>query len=133
MFLLNMFGRGGSSNEEEKFDRISFKINLNENVPQFHEWSGETIREDLPLQPTDPLYLQLFPPLHRAYQEYTVGENDTLSGIAIKLEVSENHLRELNGLGANIYPGMVLLPHSAHQDTRGRRYLSSAGVARRKG
>lgn len=38
MFLLNLFGKN-KNNNEEKFDVINFKINVNDNVPQFQDWS----------------------------------------------------------------------------------------------
>ena len=39
MFLLKMFSRDSNLNEEEKYDKISFKIDLNENVPQYYDWN----------------------------------------------------------------------------------------------
>lgn len=39
MFLLNLFGKSNNQNEEEKFDKMSFKIDLNDNVPKMHDWS----------------------------------------------------------------------------------------------
>ena len=38
---------------------------------------------------------------------YEVKENDTIFGLAIKLDVSEKLIREINDLSGNIYPGMV--------------------------
>jgi hypothetical protein len=34
-----MFSGSSNQNEEEKYDRISFKIDLAENVPQFYDWN----------------------------------------------------------------------------------------------
>jgi hypothetical protein len=45
MFLLNIFGKSNNSNEE-KCDVINFKINLNDNVPQYHDWSEQNFVEE---------------------------------------------------------------------------------------
>ena len=37
-----------------------------------------------------------------------VNENDTIFGIAIKLNISEKKIREINGISGNIYPGMKI-------------------------
>lgn len=84
MFLFKMFSRSSNQNEEEKFDRISFKIDLAENVPQFYDWNdGYTEEEEL--TPSHPLYYEFFPEKEEKYVEYLTNENDTLLGIAIKL------------------------------------------------
>jgi hypothetical protein len=36
-----------------------------------------------------------------------VKENDTMFGLAIRLDVSEQFLRNINGLSGSLYPGMV--------------------------
>jgi hypothetical protein len=108
MFLLNLFGRSNSSNEE-KFDVISFKINLNDNVPQFQDWSEQNTIEEEELTPFHPLYYQIFPKEEEKYTEYTTNENDTLFGIAIKLDISEALIRSINNISGSIYPGMVTI------------------------
>ncbi len=60
MFLLNLFGKNKNSNED-KFDVINFKINLNDNVPQFQDWSEQNIIEEEELTPSHPLYYKIFP------------------------------------------------------------------------
>ncbi len=40
---------------------------------------------------------------------YTTTENDTLFGLALKLDIREHDIQELNGIGESIYPGMVHL------------------------
>ena len=39
MFILNLFGKSNSEKEQEKLDKIHFKIDLNENVPKMQDWS----------------------------------------------------------------------------------------------
>mgnify|MGYP006869348751 CR=1 FL=1 len=40
MFLYNILTGGSSKQELPKFDKISFKINLSDNIPQYHEISS---------------------------------------------------------------------------------------------
>ena len=56
MFLLNLFGRSGSQSEDDKFDRISFKIDLNENVPKFQDTADQPYIEEDELTPNHPMY-----------------------------------------------------------------------------
>lgn len=45
MFLYNILTGGSSKQELPKFDKISFKISLNDNIPQYHEISSsETLK-----------------------------------------------------------------------------------------
>jgi hypothetical protein len=60
MFLLNMFKRTSNQNEEDKFDKISFKIDLKDNVPLYYDWN-EGYTEEEELTPSHPLYYQIFP------------------------------------------------------------------------
>ena len=69
MFLLNIFGKS-SSNSEEKCDVIGFKINVNDNVPQYHDWSEQNYVEEEELTPSHPLYYQIFPTPEEKYVEY---------------------------------------------------------------
>lgn len=39
MFLKNLFGAKSSQSEQNHYDRITFQINLKDNVPQFQECS----------------------------------------------------------------------------------------------
>ena len=108
MFLWNMFKGGSGYAEEEKFDRIHFKINLNDHVPRFEEWNEQQWEDEEPLTPSHPLYSTIFPQEEDdKFVEYKTNENDTLFGLAIKLDISEKSIREINSLSGNIYPGMV--------------------------
>ncbi len=108
MFLYNMFMRGTGKQEVTKYDRISFKIQLSENIPQFYESATEKPYQEEELTPSHPLYYELFPRTEKTnYVEYITKPNDTILGISLKLDISERLLRELNGLSGNIYPGMV--------------------------
>jgi len=72
MFLLKMFSRDSNLNEEEKYDKISFKIDLNENVPQYYDWNeGYTQEEEV--TPSHPLYYQFFPQSEEKYVEYVTN------------------------------------------------------------
>lgn len=42
------------------------------------------------------------------YWKYISKENDTISGLAIRLDLSEKYLRELNNISGVLYPGMVI-------------------------
>ena len=45
-FLYNMFGGRTSKQESSKYDRITFKINLSEHIPQYYEsWNTKAPQE----------------------------------------------------------------------------------------
>jgi len=56
MFLLNLFNKNSQQNEDEKYDKITFKIDLNDNVPKYEDWSEHGYIEDEELTPKHPLY-----------------------------------------------------------------------------
>jgi len=107
MFIFNLFGKSNSMNDEEKYDRINFKIDLNENVPKMQEWAENEYQEEEELTPSHPQYYDIFPKEEEKFIEYVTNENDTISGLAIKLDISEKNIRSLNSLSGSIYPGMV--------------------------
>lgn len=45
-----------SSNEGPKFDRISFQVNLSDNIPQFYETNAQKGLEEQEITPDHPLY-----------------------------------------------------------------------------
>lgn len=64
--------------------------------------------QETELTPDSPLYYELFPKEKENYIEYTAKEDDTLFGIAIKLDISEKFIREINDISGNLYPGMTV-------------------------
>ena len=59
------------------------------------------------MTPDHPLYYTIFPKEEEIYVHYTVGKNDTLFGIALKLKIGESIIKQINNISGNIYPGMV--------------------------
>lgn len=113
-FLFSMFSKG-SREELSKYDRISFKINLSEHIPQYYEASSNQAITEVELTPSNPLYYEIFPsqreePKGDDYIDYVVKDNDTLFGLAIRLDINEQFLRNINGLSGSLYPGMVGVP-----------------------
>ena len=47
-------------------------------------------------------------PQKTRYWKYMVKENDTMSSLAIRLDLSEKYLRELNNISGVLYPGMKI-------------------------
>lgn len=123
-FLYSMFGK---NNKEDltKYDYITFKINLSDHIPQYYETTSNKAIVETEITPEHPLYYEIF---HRkpeksdeGYVEYLTKENDTMLGIAIRLDISEQYLRNLNGISGSLYPGMVnvrLLRQSSCPRTR---------------
>lgn len=107
-FIYNMFGGKGRKSESSKYDRISFKINLSEHIPQYYESWSNKVPLETEITPDDPLYYELFPKKQHNYIEYITKEDDTFFGLAIKLDINEKHLREINAISGNLYPGMTI-------------------------
>lgn len=75
-FLFNIFSK---NNKEElnKYDRITFKINLSDHIPQYYETSTNKPTIETEVTPDHPLYYTMFPkrqpePQDDTYVNYTV-------------------------------------------------------------
>lgn len=54
-FLFSMFGKGNKE-ELSKYDRITFKINLSEHIPQYYEATSNKAITETEITPDHPLY-----------------------------------------------------------------------------
>ena len=107
-YIYNMFIGKSTKQESAKHDRITFKINLSEHIPQYYESYNNKVVQEAEITPDHPLYYELFPKKEENFVEYQVKEDDTMFGLAIKLDISEKFLREINGISGNLYPGMTI-------------------------
>jgi hypothetical protein len=71
--------------------------------------SPRPMPDQLPSPLSPATHPQEVTPPHAPIQLDPVQEGDTISGLAIKLNLSEKFLLNLNGISGNLYPGMVLL------------------------
>ena len=61
MFLRNLLGRQSDETADlQKYDRITFNININENIPDISEEAKAVHDEEQELTPSHPLYYELF-------------------------------------------------------------------------
>mgnify|MGYP000885612163 CR=1 FL=1 len=66
MFLYNILTGGSSKQELPKYDKIVFKINLSDNIPQYYECSSSEVNkpyqyeEEEEISETHPLYNKIF-------------------------------------------------------------------------
>ena len=111
MFIRNLWGRTNSeSTDLNKFDKITFDINPNENIPEISEEAKHTEQQE-ELTPSHPLYSKIFKEEEKPsnHQKYTVKPDDSLIGISLKLNISENSIKDINGFsGDTIFSGMVI-------------------------
>lgn len=112
MFLRNWLGRSNDeSTDLQKYDRLTFSININENIPEISDEAKGPHDEEHEISPNHPLYSEIFQKEVKEpepVQEYVTKEDDTLVGIALKLNISEEIIKNLNGFsGDMLFPKMV--------------------------
>jgi hypothetical protein len=61
MFLRNLLGRQTDETADlQKYDRITFNININENIPEISEEAKNIHEDEQELTPNHPLYFEIF-------------------------------------------------------------------------
>jgi hypothetical protein len=109
MFLRNLLGRQADETADlQKYDNID----INDNIPEISEEVKTIDDDEQELTPNHPLYFEIFKKQEKKNntQEYVTKEDDTLAGIALKLNISEDLLKNLNGFSSDmLFPNMVLV------------------------